>query len=450
MKKEVKKLEEKNEKKRKLSIQKIFNLVSAAFILACIIFYGSRFLKLYIENNKIESITTFADNIKENNENNNNFKEINEEYYFTSNEENNYVKYSNLLWRIIKVNKDKTITIISDSSLTSLSPGTETDYEKTYLNKWLNKQEEKNTGILAHNLNNIEKYLTYTKTCKDIIEDTKNITCKTKIEDTYITLPSIYDYVNTGGTKGFMNNEQYFYLTNMNKENKLMYIDSMGKTNYTDNTDILGIRPVITIKNTITLKEGDGSQNNPYIIEEEQGLLGSYITLGDNTWRVYDIEENKLKLSLDNYLKINNNEVKYKYSSKGYTYNDQVNGSLAYYLNNTYLSTLTYKDKINKAKYPNGIYSNVTNFDYTKVLDSTIETKVSLLSIGDIFLNNNTNYYIMTGISNDSNLIYIQEDDYKLYTKVSTTNLKIIPTIEINKDILTKGNGTQESPYEVE
>ena len=42
------------------------------------------------------------------------------------------------------------------------------------------------------------------------------------------------------------------------------------------------------------------------------------------------------------------------------------------------------------------------------------------------------------------------ESDYKLYTKVSTTNLKIVPTISIKKEILTKGTGTSSDPYEVD
>ena len=296
-------------RKRKLNIQKVFNLVSAMFILACCIFYGTRFIKLYIANNKVEKITVLADNIKDNNKDNELFKQINEDYYFTGESENNYVKYSNILWRIIKINNEKSVTLVADSSLTSLNPGTRTTYEKTYINKWLNKSTEDKTGILETNLNNPEKYLTYTRTCKDIVTDTKSISCKDKIEDTLITIPSIYDYVNTGGNKGFMNNEEYFYLTNMNKENKEMYIDMTGKTNYSDDTDILGIKPVITLKNTITLKEGDGTKENPYTFEEEQGLLGSYVKLGNDTWRIYSIEDNTVKLSLDNYLKVNNKEV---------------------------------------------------------------------------------------------------------------------------------------------
>ena len=437
-------------RKRKLNIQKVFNLVSAMFILACCIFYGTRFIKLYIANNKVEKITVLADNIKDNNKDNELFKQINEDYYFTGESENNYVKYSNILWRIIKINNEKSVTLVADSSLTSLNSGTTTTYEKTYINKWLNKGTEDKTGILETNLNNPEKYLAYTRTCKDIVTDTKSISCKDKVEDTLITVPSIYDYVNTGGNKGFMNNEEYFYLTNMNKENKEMYIDMTGKTNYSDDTDILGIKPVITLKNTIILKEGNGTKENPYTFEEEQGLLGSYVKLDNDIWRIYSIEDNIVKLSLNDYLKIDNTEVKYKYSNNGYYHNDTKQGSLAYYLNNTYLNKLNYKDKIKETKFSNGLY-NKDNYDYTKTLKTEVDTKVSVLSIGNIFLNSkNTNYFLSTGVTKDSNLVYVMQDDYKIYTKVSTTNLRIIPVISLNKDLLTKGNGSIDSPYEVE
>lgn len=445
MSKEVKK-----GRKRKINIQKVFNLVSFTFLLACVIFYGSRFIKLYIENNKVEKITVLSDNIKDNNKDNQNFKEINEAYYFTNDEENNYVEYSNILWRIIKINKDKSVTVVADKAITSLAPGQNKKYDNTYINKWLNKSNENNTGILESNLNNIEKYLTYTETCKDTVTDTKNITCKDKIKETYITLPSIYDYVNTGGNNGFLNNEEYFYLANANKDNNLMYIDDTGKTNYTED-EILGVKPVITIKNTITLKEGNGSKENPYTFEDSKGLFGSYVKLGKDIWRVYNVTDNSIKLSLNDYLKLNNQEVKYKYSNNGYYHNDTTNGSLAYYLKNTYLTSLSYKNIINEDKFANGIYNNTTNYDYTKVLASTVDTKIGLLSIGDIFLNDEaTNYYLSTGVSKDNNKIYVMESDYKLYTKVSTTNLKIVPTISIKKEVLTKGTGTSSDPYEVD
>jgi len=297
----------------------------------------------------------------------------------------------------------------------------------------------------------MNKYLTFTKTCKDVIEDTKNISCKDLTEDTYITIPSLNDYVNTGGNDSFMNNEEYFYLINNNKENKSWYIDNEGKLGKSNGADVIGVKPVITIKATIEATGGDGAKDNPYTFEGENSLFGSYVKLGNDIWRIYEINDKEVKLSLNNYLIINNDEQKYNYSSNGYQYNDTKNKTLAYYLNNTYLNKLSYKDSIKETKFANGLYSNTTNFDYTKVLKETIDTKMSLLSLGDPILNNKlTNYFMSTGIDKNSNNMYVFQNDFKLYTKSSSTSLKIVPVISIDKDKLTKGTGTIDSPLEVE
>lgn len=447
---EVKEKKNKRKKKRRISIQKIFNLVSFMFILACCIFYGTRFIKLYTANNKTEEVKVLADNIKDNNSNNNSFKNINGDYYFEGTDLNNYLKYSNLIWRIIKVSSNDTVTLVLDNSITSLAAGEAKSYTESYLNMWLNNNDKDYTGILENNLNKTNEYLTYTNTCNDTIDDTKNITCKNTLEDTLIAIPSLSDYVNTGGQKGFMNNEEYYYLINNNKDGNLWYIDKDGKVNTSDGTDIIGVKPTITIKNSVKLVSGDGSKDNPYTIENENGLFGSYVKLGNDIWRIYSVEGDNIKLSLDSYLTLNNSEIKYKYSNNGYYHNDTKSGTLAYYLKNTYLPTLSYKEIINEVEYSNGIYSNTTDFDYTKVLSTKINTKVATLSIGNIFLNpTNTNYYTSTGISKDSNLIYVMRSDFKLYTKIATTNLNIIPVISINKNLLTSGEGTLANPLEV-
>lgn len=432
-------------KKSKISFQKIFNLVSFTFLLACVIFYGGRFIKLYLENYKAEETNSIANDIKESNKDNENFKNINSEYYFYGTDVNNYVSYSNLIWRVIKVNNDNSITIVLDNSITSLANS------NSSIDKWLNKTEEEYTGILENNLNNLNKYLTYTNTCKDVIEDTKNITCKETVEDTYITTPSLNDYVNTGGSNGFMNNEEYYYLINTNNENKYWYIDSDGKLGKTDGSDVLGVKPVVTIKGTIELTGGNGTKDSPYTFEEETTLFGSYVKLGEDLWRIYEVNDDEIKLSLNNYLTINGTEEKYNYSQNGYYHNDTKTKTLAYYLKNTYLNSLSYKDLIKETKFANGLYSNTTEFDYTKVLNETVDTKVSVLSVGNPILNPElTNYFMSTGINKNSNYIYVFQNDFKLYTKTVTTSLKIVPTITIDKNILTKGTGTINDPLEVE
>ena len=442
----------KERSKKKLSIQKIFNLISFMFLLACVIFYGGRFIKLYIENNKVEETNSMAKDIKESNNENENFKNINGEYYFNGKDVNNYVSYSNLIWRIIKINTDNSITMTLDNNITSLAEGEPKNYYSSYINKWLNKVDnEEYSGILEKNLNNMNKYLTFTKTCKDTINDTKSISCKEVTEDTYITVPSLNDYVNTGGSNSFMNNEEYYYLINNNKENKVWYIDSDGKLGKSDGTDILGIKPVITIKGTIEKTGGNGSKDEPYTFEDETSLFGSYVKLNNDIWRIYEVNTDTVKLSLNDYLTINGEEQKYNYSSSGYYHNDTKSKTLAYYLKNTYLNKLSYKDLIKETTYANGLYSNTTNFDYTELLSTTVDTKVSILSVGDPILNSKlTNYFMSTGIDKNSNNVYVFQNDFKLYTKSSSTSLKIVPVISIDKNKLTKGTGTIDNPFEVE
>lgn len=437
--------------KRKLSIQKIFNLTSFTFILACCIFYGSRFIKLYIENNKTDEKEMFADIIKEANTKNENFKNINGSYYFSGNDAKNYLNYSNLTWRIVRINNDNSITLVLDNSITSLAAGKSKNFESSYLNSWLNKKNDDKTGVLENNLNNLKTYLTYTNTCNDTIDDTKNITCKKNTKDIYITVPSINDYVNTGGSSSFMNNSEYFYLINFNSKNKIWYVDNKGKVSVSDGSDIIGIKPIITLKNTTSLLSGDGNKDTPFVIENESNLFGSYVKLDNDIWRIYNADEDNIKLSLNSYLKINNKEITYKYSNNGYYHNDTKSGSLAYYLKNTYLPSLSYKNIVNEVNFSNGIYNSSNNYDYTKTLETTVPTKVATLSIGDIILNPTLkSYYMSTGTDKNSNLVYVMQNDFKLYTKASTSNLKIVPVISIKKELLTKGNGTLESPYEVE
>lgn len=441
--------EVKRKKRRKLSFQKIFNLISAVFILSCIIFYGTRFIKLYRENNKVEEIETLAKSIKNDNTENDKLKNINGDFYFNGKDNNNYLKYSNIIWRIIRINKDNSITLVLDNSITSLAKG-KNEYLKSNIHYWLNNKNEDYTGILENNLNSPSKYLTYTKTCNNKVTDTKNISCTTTTEDIYITVPSITDYINTGTSDSFMNNEENFYLINEEEENKSWYVTDDGRISTASKDDILGIKPVITIKSTTKKIDGNGTIESPYTIEEEASLFASYVKLDNDLWRVYEVTDDDIKLSLDGYLTLDNEEVKYKYSTNNYYHNDTVNGCLAYYLKNNYLPKLSYKDIINEVKYSNGIYNNTDNYDYKKTLNTKVDTKVAILSIGDPILNpTNTNYYLSSGVSKDSNLIYVMQNDFRLYTKVSTTSLNIVPTISIKKDILKNGNGTKESPWEV-
>lgn len=440
-------LEKKVVKRRKISYQKVFSFVSAGFIIGCCIFYGTRFITLYLENRKeeIKLEDTLSQVVKENN----NLKEINGDYYFQNDVDNNYLMYSNILWRIIKVNNDNTVKLISNDVLTYLSYG-ENDYENSYMNMWLNKTDDDNTGILENLLNTPNNYLTNDSICKDSISDTKHITCD-EINDTdLIGTLSVFDYINAGGKDSYLNIDKYFYLSTLDKDNNIWFVNDSGNVSSADGSDIYGIRPTITLKSNSKSIVGDGTIDNPYVIDENY-IFGSYVKLGEDIWRIYDIDGDNIKLSLNDYLKEDGEEILYKYSTNGYYHNDTIKGSLAYYLNNTYLNNLSYKNNIINNKWSNGIYGSSNDYDYKDTLNAKVDTKVTSLSVGDVILNGElSNYFLSTGVSKSSSLVYTVKGNGTLYGKSSTSTSKIVPTISIDKNILTKGNGTINSPYEME
>ena len=437
---------------KKLSIQKIFCFISFIFISTCCIIYGTRFIKLYLKNKEIEiqEANTLVKVIKENNNNSETFKEINKSLYFINDSDNNYLLYSNLLWRIIKINEDNSITAISDNSLTSLAYGKDITYEDSYINKWLNLTDEDYSGILEKHLNNKETYLQKTSTCLDTINELDNKECTNINNDNYLSLLSTSDFVNIGNKESYVINNEFFYLNNTNEESKVWFVDNDGKVTTNNGTDIIGVRPIITIKSNIDYQNGDGTKNNPYTIEKENGLFGSYVKLDNQLWRIYQVNDTEVRLVLDNYLQVDNENLEYIYSNINSYHNDSKQNSIAYYLNKTFLNTLSYKDKIKEVSWTNGYYSN-TDYDYTKSLDKTIETKIALISIGDIRLNNElTNYFTLTGNVDKGSSVYTIQSNQKLYTKNIQTKVNVVPAISIDKELLTKGNGTIDSPYEME
>jgi len=438
---------------KKIKFQKAFCFISFLFLLSCCVFYGTRFIKLYLENKEKLSVekNTLVKVIRENNEKEENFKEINGIKYFINNIDNNYLMYSNLLWRIIKINQDNSLTVISDSSLTSLAFGGLVSYENSYINKWLNSSEKEYSGILESQLNKKETYLQRTITCIDTVDELDNKECTNTINDNYISLLSTSDYVNIGNKESYVINNEYFYLNNSNSNNEIWYIDDEGKITTNKGTDIIGVRPVITIKSNIDYISGDGSKNNPYKIEKENGLFGSYVKLDNQLWRIYQVNDTEVRLVLNDYLKVNNSNLEYQYSNNNSYHDDYKSGSIAYYLNHTFLNSLSYKNKIKEVNWTNGYYGSSSNYDYKSSLDTTINSKVALISIGDIRLNNELeNYSTLTGTINKGTMVYTILSNQKVYAKPVSTKTNIIPTISLDKELLTIGNGTYESPLEME
>lgn len=457
-------------KRRRINPQKIFCFVSFVFLFSCVCWYGGRLIYFYQDSKKTitQESNTFARMLKTQNHDKETFKSVNQAYYFYGDTPNNYVRYSNMMWRVFKVNSDNSVVLVTDSVIGTLAYGdSKISYKDSSILKWLNQiPENEESGILESKLNDKEKYLVKNQVCTDVIDNVDQLSCKSVVSDYYLGLLSVEDYIYTGSNKGFIHNERYSYLANQNKKHEIWYINNEGKLDVSNGNEILGIKATITLSPTLEIKSGTGTKEDPYSFEDSNGMFASYVQLDQDLWRVYSEQNGILQLVADQLLiekdttknnaTITNQDtkdknMKYAYSKQGYYHNDTVYGSLAYYLNKTYLQQLSYKNIILENKYTNGFYGEDNQYNYEDILKQTIDTKVAVPSIGDIILNDTLNgYFVGTGISQNSSLVYVIREKGIVSSKNVTAEAYVLPCISISKDNLKIGTGTIQDPYRTE
>ena len=73
--------------------------------------------------------------------------EENNVYNYLGDVKDNYLTYSGITFRIMSIDENKNIRLVSDDILTYMYSGLENGYDKSFVNKWLNSSEEKYSGI---------------------------------------------------------------------------------------------------------------------------------------------------------------------------------------------------------------------------------------------------------------------------------------------------------------
>lgn len=425
--------------KRKISIQKIFCIISILFIIGCFIFYGKRLIKYYkIYNPKIdgESTVYMATDILTNTslvyEGNGAYR-INGNTIYKGENVDNYVSFSNMLWRIIKIKSDNTIVMMLDDYINILPWNEEyTAFTKSDIFNYLN-----DIFIKSFNTEKLAK----TTICEDDINSMTTISCSKMNLDNYISLLDISDYVNSiVDDKTFLSkeNEKIWLANSSSAANKAWHTSSNTITLSKPNINYL-VKPVITLANNNVLLSGTGTKENPYIVKEDikDVRVSSYVKLDNDLYQVYDIEKDVIKLEATKLVTTSR-----YFSNNSNIYDENDTYSLAYYLNNTYYKELPYKDKLVKGKYYIGEYEN----SYKDALSKYTECYIGLLNISDLkFDSNLANYYLITPIDDG---VYI----YNSILAKSRIGVKrhIRPTISISKENKFKGNGTLNDPFILE
>lgn len=336
--------------------------------------------------NKTKNINLLSEYIIKDNEitNKNGLNKENSSYIFKGEINNNYILYNNLLWRIVKINNDSSITLILDDYINMLP--------KNLINVFFEN--------LTNNLNT--DYLTKNKICMDEMNDSE-ITCNKTNNDSYISLLSTYDYLNSF----------YEEKTFITKDKEIMWLynndnhtngDSISKSN---ENNFYEIRPVITLKANTTYKNGNGNKDNPYKIDNEPFGLGSIIKINNDTYVVYDFINDIKLMSLKTIDNLNREKV-------------------LDFLNNELYEKINYNNLLNNLTIYKGTYTNKKD----DLLKEKETRKIGIPNILDIKINNDiTNYYLPNKINN-FNLIY---DNPIIYGDTKTTH-NTRYTILLSKD----------------
>lgn len=442
---------------RKLKITPVLIAINILVILVIISFYIVRMYKYYkLENAPSDENTkaTLYDEILKHQSLVDQTKglvydEENNIYRYIGNIEDNYIKYNGILFRIVEIDNYNNIKIVSDNNIT-LMYNSNTTFEKSFVNKWLNKTDENYSGVFENNLYDTSN-LENTSSCSDIIDDLTKITCLSVDTNNKISLLSLYDYSSAGGKQSYLNNKESFYLSTISSKNIEYYVTSSGDIGVNDNK-VLGVRPVLTLNGNLELLEGKGTKEEPYIIEKHEvkntkdAYIGSYIKIKNDTYRIINIENDKIKVIKDSIiLDENNNGILKSFSTKTNVYSLDKN-SLGYYLNNDYYNTLN-KDLIVKSDFFIGAYTS-TNLDYTSMYSKKINTFISLPSLSDMFINDVENIFLLNPSYENNQTIYTINNTKNIYKDLITNTHNIRPVFYIKKDNdILSGAGTKIDPY---
>lgn len=410
--------------------EKILISISLIFIMICIFFYGFRLIKYYkIFNPKIdgENVTLIMNSVVSKSTivyENDGLYRVSGMYIYKGENVNNYIMYSNMLWRILRFNIDGSLDITLDDSINMLKWNNEvTNFTSSDVYKYLN-------NYFYKKLDNM--HLTVTPICDDEITDLSKITCDNKNVTSYVRLLSVSDYLNSKVEGSYLETNSNIWLSNRNVDT--IWNINKNSLSSSDSTNMYYIKPVVTLKNTTKLLSGDGTKSNPYIVSEKSLGIGSYVKLDDDVWVIYDKDSNyhlSLTKSLD--IRAFGNDIKFDV-------NDESN--IAYYLNDEYYNSLSYKNKLVSADWYDGTYNS-----YDDILKSSVSSKVGLLNVDDLkFDSKLNNYYLLTPSTEDK--IYLYSDTIT-DSKVSL-NRNIIPTISLDEIKVLSGNGTIDDPYVVE
>lgn len=412
---------------------------------------------------------------------------------------NNYVWYNGFMWRIMGVNADETIRLITAGPMINLSYGstdptlTYTTYEG-YAHDWLNE-------YFYNNLNSTKSIIKEgAYFCSEVASG--GATRSTCADNSKVTakvgLVSVDEYNLAKGVSSYLHTPNAIWTMTPHYDesgNYAIYFAENGT--YKGYKELIyGIRPIINVSGDVKMttissssESAAGTIGNYYILYEDKRVdaannklvdkatSGEYVTLEGHTYRVVSNDGSNVKLILDGYyeeLYTGNNQI-IPYSM--YFYGDgnrsnvfELDSGIGQKLNG---DVLTWLGLANSNKIKTSIWYQGPGVDYTTGLyyrDSLSKTngisaKVGLIRIGEMLSaqsitaltknytvewnsGNVKNYWSITNGREPYGQYEIQKSGQINDNNSSTAYIR--PVIVVEPDLnITSGTGTWDNPYQI-
>ena len=386
--------------------------------------------------------------------------------YYVGNVDNNYIYFNNMLFRIVRVNDDNSVLIVSNDALANVDYTNDGRFTDSALDKWLNDYFY---NLLEPSCQDLIKSSSW---CDDMISS-DNITtteCSRQTDKRKVGILSLQDYnLSYDGVSSYLDKSNFSWYANLAEDNKAWAItstDSYPNTIYSsESTNLLNVVPALNLKASTTILEGDGTYTDPYVVvkrdaarrssELNKRQVGEYVSYSGYLFRISNIlDDGTTEVIMDSVLKSNNQQVDIGYTNgnKQKVYNPNQEGNIGYKIKNDmtrYINTDLFVSK--NISVP--IYNK--NITYQGKKD-TKEYKllITIPSTFDIFsarssTANDSGYWLRDSSKQDNTKAVVRSLGTLTYSNASDNlqaGVKVLAYFD--KDVIIEsGKGTYLDPY---
>ncbi len=399
---------------------------------------------------------------------------------YKGNVSDNYVFFNNRLYRMLGVDENSAIKIVTEDVETSFAVYERDVFENTSLFRWLNESQDaaeasekditsRYSGVYVKALKSAYSNFIKITNNTSVVDDLSSITGEETEKDYFFSLLTLEEYSKASGANGFLNNGTEFWLANCNSEGFFWLVDEDGSITISEGfAEMHGVRVTATLSYEAMVVAGDGTRDNPFIIENNyfdsdtkqpkpidtlgNALSAQYVSYGGYNWKIAGFnEDGSVMAMMDGVLPDEEgNPLLMQFGSL--SFNPKTRNTLAYYLNNSFLKSLDdYDEYLLEFTGYCDTFPGEDNYEYTSVYGKSYRAYVGIPHVGMMFINDYNDIFVSNAVYDSERLINIVSEHNWIYADLLASEHAIRPVVCFRGDLaIVSGTGTAEDPFTVE